>query len=131
MNLLALAMSLSVVISVMAVHKWTTQRPWDNVPATDVKATEQNNYDMIVPCNNGQMCEQPTGLIPHESYSILNRSWTVNDPQKDCPRLNVLDSMVSYDSFASSFQCQGEAGKSLFLDNVPDFVKNSHTDSSL
>ena len=44
--------------------------------------------------------------------------------------LNVLDSVVSLDSFASSFQCRGEVGKSLFLDNVPDFVKNSYADSS-
>jgi hypothetical protein len=31
---------------------------------------------------------------------------------------------VSMELFASSFQCRGEAGKSLFLNNVPVFVKN-------
>ena len=75
MNLLALAVSLSVVLSVLAVHIGTPQRPWDNMSATDVKATEQNNYDIIVPRNNGQICEQPTGVIPCESYSILIMSW--------------------------------------------------------
>ena len=49
MNLLALAVSLSVVLSVLAVHVGTAQRPWDNMSATDVKGTEQNNYEIIVP----------------------------------------------------------------------------------
>ena len=46
MNLQALAVSLSVVLSVLAVHIGTPQRPWDNMSATEVKATEQEHYDM-------------------------------------------------------------------------------------
>ena len=75
MNLQALAVSLSVVLSVLAVYIGTPQRPWDNMSATEVKATEQNHYDIIVPRDNGQMYEQPTDHIPHESHSVLNVSW--------------------------------------------------------
>ena len=67
--------SSSIVLSVLAVHMRTSQRPWDNMSATEVKATEQNHYDIIVPRDNGQMYEQPTDHIPHESHSVLNVSW--------------------------------------------------------
>ena len=33
-------------------------------------ATEQRDYDMIVPRNNGQTNKQPTGYILHESHSV-------------------------------------------------------------
>ena len=62
--------SSSIVLSVLAVHMRTSQRPGDNMSATAVKATEQNHYDIIVPRNNGQMYEQPTSHIPRESHSV-------------------------------------------------------------
>ena len=69
--------SSSIVLSVLAVHMRTSQRPWDNMSATEVKATEQNHYDIIVPRDNGQMNEQeqPTDHIPRESHSVLKVSW--------------------------------------------------------
>ena len=46
-----------------------------DMSATDVKAKEQNNHDTIVPRNNGQIREQPSGLIPLKSYLMLIMSW--------------------------------------------------------
>ena len=71
MSLLALSVSFSDVLSVLAVQIGTPQRPGDNMSANAIKVTEQNKYDIIVPRNNGQICQQPTGLIPCESYSVL------------------------------------------------------------
>jgi len=77
--------SSSIVLSVLAVHMRTSQRPWDNMSATEVKATEQNHYDIIVPRDNGQMYEQPTDHIPRESHSVRFGAETSNDSQKACP----------------------------------------------
>ena len=74
--------SSSIVLSVLAVHMRTSQRPWDNMSATEVKATEQNHYDIIVPRDNGQICEQPTDLIPRESHSVRYWAETSKDSQK-------------------------------------------------
>ena len=83
--------SSSIVLSVLAVHIRTSQRPWDNMSATEVKATEQNHYDIIVPRDNGQMYEQPTDHIPRESHSVLVLRWDSERLSKVCPTSRGLD----------------------------------------
>ena len=82
--------SSSIVLSVLAVHMRTSQRPWDNMSATAVKATEQNHYDIIVPRDNGQICKQPTDLIPRESRSMLVMSWDSQRPSESLSQLTNL-----------------------------------------
>ena len=55
--------------------------------ATAVKATEQNHYDIIVPRDNGQICEQPTDLIPRESRSMPVMSWSSERPSESLSQL--------------------------------------------
>ena len=77
--------SLSIVLSVLAVHMRTSQRPVGQYVCHWSQSNRAGSLWHVVPRDIGQMYEQPTDHIPHESHWCHLWVGTVNDTQKVCP----------------------------------------------
>ena len=60
--------SSSIVLSVLAVHMRTSQRPVGQYVCHWSQSNRAGTLWHVVPRDNGQMYEQPTDHIPHESH---------------------------------------------------------------
>ena len=68
--------SLSIVLSVLAVHMRTSQRPVGQYVCHWSQSNRAGSLWHFVPRDNGQMYEQPTDHIPHEShFEVSVFSW--------------------------------------------------------
>ena len=77
--------SLSIVLSVLAVHMRTSQRPVGQYVCHWSQSNRAGSLWHVVPRDIGQMYEQPTDHIPHGSHWCHSWVGTVNDSQKVCP----------------------------------------------